>query len=127
MRTIILTLSLFALCSCNGFLRELADKGNVASFTFPCGIAVAADLPDFTFKTDNQYAAQAAITVPTTLHITGASGATNDLTYTCSIGVTAAIGVADGKCTNEEKRKECVEVSLCVLCLEKSDINTKNQ
>lgn len=33
----------------------------------------------------------------------------------------------DGKCTNEEKREECVEVSLCVLCLEKSDINTKNQ
>ena len=34
---------------------------------------------------------------------------------------------ADGKCTNEENREECVEVSLCVLCLEKSDINTKNQ
>ena len=34
---------------------------------------------------------------------------------------------ADGKCTNEEKREECLEVSLCVLCLEKSDINTKNQ
>ena len=34
---------------------------------------------------------------------------------------------ADGKCTNEEKREECVEVSLCVLCLEKSDITTKNQ
>lgn len=33
----------------------------------------------------------------------------------------------DGKCTNEEKRKECLEVSLCVLCLEKSNINTKNQ
>lgn len=33
----------------------------------------------------------------------------------------------NGKCTNEEKRKECVEVSLCVLCLEKSDIITKNQ
>ena len=33
----------------------------------------------------------------------------------------------NGKCTNEKKRKECVEVSLCVLCLEKSDITTKNQ
>ena len=32
-----------------------------------------------------------------------------------------------GICQNEEKRKECVDVSLCVLCLEKSDINTKNQ
>ena len=34
---------------------------------------------------------------------------------------------ADGKGTNEEKREECGEVSLCVLCLEKSDITTKNQ
>ena len=33
----------------------------------------------------------------------------------------------NGKCTNEENRKECVEVSLCVLCLEKSDVSTKNQ
>ena len=28
---------------------------------------------------------------------------------------------ADGKCTNEEKRKECVEVSRKVLCLSESD------
>lgn len=28
---------------------------------------------------------------------------------------------ADGKCTNEEKRKECVEVSKLVLCLESED------
>lgn len=27
----------------------------------------------------------------------------------------------DGKCTNEEKRKECVEVSKLVLCLERED------
>lgn len=27
----------------------------------------------------------------------------------------------NGKCTNEEKRKECVEISLCVLCLERED------
>lgn len=30
----------------------------------------------------------------------------------------------DGQCTNEEKREECVEVSLKVLCLE--DKNEKN-
>ena len=28
---------------------------------------------------------------------------------------------ADGKCTNEEKRKECVEVSRKVLCLNEKD------
>ena len=28
---------------------------------------------------------------------------------------------ADGKCTNEEKRKECVRVSKLVLCLESED------
>ena len=28
---------------------------------------------------------------------------------------------ADGKCTNEEKREECVEVSKLVLCLESED------
>ena len=27
----------------------------------------------------------------------------------------------DGKCTNEEKREECVEVSKLVLCLESED------
>ena len=27
----------------------------------------------------------------------------------------------NGKCTNEEKRKECVEVSRKVLCLSESD------
>lgn len=27
----------------------------------------------------------------------------------------------DGKCTNEEKRKECVEASMKVLCLEEGD------
>ena len=27
----------------------------------------------------------------------------------------------NGKCTNEEKRKECVEVSKLVLCLESED------
>ena len=29
---------------------------------------------------------------------------------------------ADGKCTNEEKRKECVEVSKLVLCLESEEM-----
>lgn len=33
---------------------------------------------------------------------------------------------ADGKCTNEENWKECAEVSLCVLCLEKSDMVIKS-
>lgn len=28
---------------------------------------------------------------------------------------------ADGKCENEEKRKECVEVSMKVLCLEENE------
>ena len=28
---------------------------------------------------------------------------------------------ADGKCTNEEKRKECVEVARKVLCLNEKD------
>lgn len=28
---------------------------------------------------------------------------------------------ADGKCTNEENREECVEVSKLVLCLESED------
>ena len=28
---------------------------------------------------------------------------------------------ADGKCTNEEKREECVEVSRKVLCLDEKD------
>ena len=28
---------------------------------------------------------------------------------------------ADGKCTNEEDRKECVEVSRKVLCLDEND------
>ena len=27
----------------------------------------------------------------------------------------------DGKCTNQEKRKECVDVSMKVLCLEEGD------
>lgn len=27
----------------------------------------------------------------------------------------------DGQCTNEDKRKECIEVSRKVLCLEDSD------
>ena len=30
---------------------------------------------------------------------------------------------ADGKCTNEEKRKECVEISELVLCLEREEMD----
>lgn len=30
---------------------------------------------------------------------------------------------ADGKCTNEEKRKECVRVSRAVLCIDLKSIN----
>ena len=29
---------------------------------------------------------------------------------------------ADGKCTNEEKRKECIEVSEKVLCIKRKEI-----
>lgn len=31
----------------------------------------------------------------------------------------------NGKCTNEEKRKECVEVSKLVLCLEDRENETR--
>ena len=30
---------------------------------------------------------------------------------------------ADGKCTNEEKREECVEISKLVLCLEREEMD----
>ena len=30
---------------------------------------------------------------------------------------------ADGKSTNEEKRKECVEISKLVLCLEREEMD----
>lgn len=39
----------------------------------------------------------------------------------CSCNFTTCRYNANGKCENEEKRKECVEVSRKVLCLEDNE------
>ena len=86
MKSILITLSLFALCATSStFLRNLDSIGAIASFTFTCNIGLT--LPN-TFKatttTDGRPTAKADAV--TTLHLDGvaAETTTNDLKYTCA-------------------------------------------
>ena len=86
MKSILITLSLFALCATSStFLRNLDSIGAIASFTFTCNIGLT--LPN-TFKatttTDGRPTAKADAV--TTLHLDGvaADTTTNDLKYTCA-------------------------------------------
>ena len=100
MKTLILFISLLALCSCNGFLRNAAagDLGTISAFAFPsCVSTLAADLPTFNATTDNQFTHTGSLTAVTTLH-TG-SAATNDLTYNCVFPSTATAATTTGTCT----------------------------
>ena len=86
MKSILITLSLFALCATSStFLRNLESKGAIASFTFTCNKGLT--LPN-TFKatttTDGRPTAKTdAVTI---LHLDGvaAETTTNDLKYTCA-------------------------------------------
>ena len=86
MKSILITLSLFALCATSStFLRNLVSKGTIASFTFTCNIGLT--LPNnfkATTTTDGRPTAQT--TAVTTLHLDGvaAETTTNDLKYTCA-------------------------------------------
>ena len=85
MKSILITLSLFALCATSStFLRNLESKGAIASFTFTCNIGLT--LPNSfiaTTTTDGRPTAKADAV--TTLHLDGvaADTTTNDLKYTC--------------------------------------------
>ena len=86
MKSILITLSLFALCATSStFLRNLESKGAIASFTFTCNIGLT--LPNnfkATTTTDGRPTAQT--TAVTTLHLDGVAAATttNDLKYNCA-------------------------------------------
>ena len=86
MKSILITLSLFALCATSStFLRNLESKGAIASFTFTCNIGLT--LPNnfkATTTTDGRPTAQT--TAVTTLHLDGvaAETTTNDLKYNCA-------------------------------------------
>ena len=86
MKSILITLSLFALCATSStFLRNLESKGAIASFTFTCNKGLT--LPN-TFKatTTNDGRPSAKADAVTTLHLDGvaAETTTNDLKYTCA-------------------------------------------
>ena len=102
MKAIILTLSLIALCTSNtGFLRQLANLGEIATVTFPpcTTITTAAELPTFTVTTTAAYVQTAQKTAVTTLH-TGTT-TTNDLTYNCVIPKISGVAAeaVTGTCT----------------------------
>ena len=84
MKSILITLSLFALCATSStFLRNLASKGTIASFTFTCNKGLT--LSDFKATTTTEGLTEEATAV-TTLHLDGvaAGTTTNDLKYNCA-------------------------------------------
>ena len=86
MKSILITLSLFALCATSStFLRNLESKGAIASFTFTCNKGLT--LPNtFTATTTADGRPTAKADAVTTLHLDGvaAETTTNDLKYTCA-------------------------------------------
>lgn len=86
MKSILITLSLFALCATSStFLRNLESKGAIASFTFTCNKGLT--LPNtFTATTTADGRPGAKADAVTTLHLDGvaAETTTNDLKYTCA-------------------------------------------
>ena len=86
MKSILITLSLFALCATSStFLRNLESKGAIASFTFTCNKGLT--LPNtFTATTTADGRPGAKADAVTTLHLDGvaADTTTNDLKYTCA-------------------------------------------
>lgn len=86
MKSILITLSLFALCATSStFLRNLESKGAIASFTFTCNKGLT--LPNtFTATTTADGRPTAKADAVTTLHLDGvaADTTTNDLKYTCA-------------------------------------------
>lgn len=85
MKSILITLSLFALCATSStFLRNLESKGAIASFTFTCNKGLT--LPNtFTATTTADGRPEAETTAVTTLHLDGVAPGTttNDLKYNC--------------------------------------------
>ena len=84
MKSILITLSLFALCATSStFLRNLESLGTIASFTFTCNKGLT--LPDFKATTTTNGLTKEATAV-TTLHLDGVAAATttNDLKYNCA-------------------------------------------
>ena len=86
MKSILITLSLFALCATSStFLRNLESKGAIASFTFTCNKGLT--LPNtFTATTTADGRPTAKADAVTTLHLDGvaADTTTNDLKYICA-------------------------------------------
>ena len=85
MKSILITLSLFALCATSStFLRNLKSQGTIASFTFTCNKGLT--LPNtFIATTTADGRPEAETSAVTTLHLDGvaADTTTNDLKYTC--------------------------------------------
>ena len=85
MKSILITLSLFALCATSStFLRNLESLGTIASFTFTCnkGLTLPNNFKATTTADDRPTAQTTAVT---TLHLDGvaAETTTNDLKYNC--------------------------------------------
>ena len=83
MKSIFITLSLITLCSCNNvFLRELAGElGEIASFTFTSSCIKSKTAPTSFKATTTATYDKTGGAATATLHITGASSTTNDLSY----------------------------------------------
>ena len=84
MKSILITLSLFALCATSStFLRNLESIGTIASFTFTCNKGLT--LSDFKATTTAE-GLSGDVTAVTTLHLDGvaADTTTNDLKYNCA-------------------------------------------
>ena len=85
MKSILITLSLFALCATSStFLRNLESLGTIASFTFTCNKGLT--LSDFKATTTTAGLTGDQFTAVTTLHLDGVAPGTttNDLKYNCA-------------------------------------------
>lgn len=85
MKSILITLSLFALCATSStFLRNLESIGTIASFTFTCNKGLT--LSDFKATTTAAGLTGDQFNAVATLHLDGvaAGTTTNDLKYNCA-------------------------------------------
>ena len=85
MKSILITLSLFALCATSStFLRNLESIGTIASFTFTCNKGLT--LSDFKATTTAAGLTGDQFTAVTTLHLDGVAPGTtaNNLKYNCA-------------------------------------------